>query len=136
MGSIFIWASGNGRASGDTCSCDGYANSVYSIAIGSVDDRGQSPRFSEWCSSILACTYSTSRKTHKAVVQSLLFTSLIGIDQHCFRYQLIFMGCAQTTIVGHQPLHQLQQAFLLLSLKPSENHCLDFNLMFITVTFL
>lgn len=33
-GSIFVYASGNGGRSGDNCNCDGYANSIFTIAIG------------------------------------------------------------------------------------------------------
>ncbi|NXU81825.1 PCSK6 convertase, partial [Oreotrochilus melanogaster] len=29
LGSIFVWASGNGGREGDYCSCDGYTNSIY-----------------------------------------------------------------------------------------------------------
>ena len=36
-GSIYVWAGGNGRSSGDNCNYDGYANSRFTIAIGAVD---------------------------------------------------------------------------------------------------
>jgi proprotein convertase subtilisin/kexin type 5 len=35
LGSIFVWASGNGGIS-DDCNCDGYTNSIYTIAISAV----------------------------------------------------------------------------------------------------
>lgn len=39
-GSIFVWASGNGGMNGDSCSCDGYANSIFTISISSATHRG------------------------------------------------------------------------------------------------
>ena len=32
-GSIFIWASGNGGHNRDSCSCDGYINSIYTVGV-------------------------------------------------------------------------------------------------------
>lgn len=32
-GSIFVWASGNGGSSQDSCACDGYINSIYTIGV-------------------------------------------------------------------------------------------------------
>ena len=40
-GSIYVWASGNGRRANDNCNYDGYANSRYTIPIGSVSDDGR-----------------------------------------------------------------------------------------------
>ncbi|XP_062516896.1 furin-like isoform X2 [Corticium candelabrum] len=70
LGSIYVWASGNGRSYGDTCSCDGFVNSVYSIAISSVDESGRSPWYSEWCASILASAFSNSKKADKRVIST------------------------------------------------------------------
>ncbi|XP_077478698.1 proprotein convertase subtilisin/kexin type 5 [Stigmatopora argus] len=52
-GSVYVWASGSGGRRGDHCSCDGYANSIYTISIGSggVDE--------ERCSSTLATASAT-----------------------------------------------------------------------------
>ena len=33
-GNILVFAAGNGRTNGDNCNYDGYANSVYTIAVG------------------------------------------------------------------------------------------------------
>jgi len=32
-GSIFIWASGNGGHNKDSCACDGYINSIYTVGV-------------------------------------------------------------------------------------------------------
>lgn len=59
LGSIFVFASGNGAASEDNCNFDGYTNSIYSITIGAVDRAGQHPYYSEKCSAQLVVTYSS-----------------------------------------------------------------------------
>ncbi|XP_063259324.1 proprotein convertase subtilisin/kexin type 4-like isoform X2 [Prinia subflava] len=64
LGSIFIWASGNGGINYDNCNCDGYTNSIYTVSVGSVLGDGQRPRYGESCSAILTTTYS-SRTTSK-----------------------------------------------------------------------
>ncbi|XP_037346004.2 proprotein convertase subtilisin/kexin type 6 isoform X2 [Pungitius pungitius] len=59
LGSIFVWASGNGGRQGDHCSCDGYTSSIYTISISSTTENGNKPWYLEVCSSIIATTYSS-----------------------------------------------------------------------------
>ncbi|KAL4613267.1 proprotein convertase subtilisin/kexin type 6 [Arapaima gigas] len=59
LGSIFVWASGNGGRQGDHCSCDGYTNSIYTISVSSTTENGVKPWYLEVCSSTLATTYSS-----------------------------------------------------------------------------
>ncbi|KAL3883504.1 hypothetical protein ACJMK2_029761 [Sinanodonta woodiana] len=54
LGTIFVWATGNGGNNGDCCGADGYVGSIESISIGSVTDQGQKPYFMEECSSTMA----------------------------------------------------------------------------------
>ncbi|NXI45847.1 PCSK4 convertase, partial [Galbula dea] len=68
LGSIFIWASGNGGINYDNCNCDGYANSIYTLSVGSVLAGGQKPWYSESCSAILTTTYSGSRSSEVQMV--------------------------------------------------------------------
>ncbi|NXC22550.1 PCSK4 convertase, partial [Corythaeola cristata] len=65
LGSVFVWASGNGGISYDNCNCDGYANSIYTLLVGSALADGRRPWYSEGCSAILTTTYS-SRTTSEA----------------------------------------------------------------------
>ncbi|NXY10767.1 PCSK4 convertase, partial [Pteruthius melanotis] len=67
LGSIFIWASGNGGTNYDNCNCDGYTNSIYTVSVGSVLGDGHRPRYSERCPAILTTTYS-SRTTSKVQI--------------------------------------------------------------------
>lgn len=46
-GTIYVWAGGNGLDVEDNANYDGYANSIYTIAIGAVDNVGTQAWFSE-----------------------------------------------------------------------------------------
>lgn len=59
LGSIYVFASGNGAANEDNCNFDGYTNSIYSITVGAVDRAGKHPYYSEHCSAQLVVTYSS-----------------------------------------------------------------------------
>ncbi|TAQ91617.1 hypothetical protein B7494_g18 [Chlorociboria aeruginascens] len=59
LGSIYVFASGNGAAQEDNCNFDGYTNSIYSITVGAIDRKGQHPYYSEKCSAQLVVTYSS-----------------------------------------------------------------------------
>ncbi|KAI0015873.1 peptidase S8/S53 domain-containing protein [Xylariomycetidae sp. FL0641] len=59
LGSIYVFASGNGASYDDNCNFDGYTNSIYSITVGAVDRSGEHPYYSEKCSAQLVVTYSS-----------------------------------------------------------------------------
>ncbi|XP_058854984.1 furin-1-like isoform X1 [Acipenser ruthenus] len=68
LGSIFVWASGNGGREHDSCNCDGYTNSIYTLSISSSTQYGNVPWYSEACSSTLATTYSSGNLNEKQIV--------------------------------------------------------------------
>ncbi|XP_028258510.1 proprotein convertase subtilisin/kexin type 6 isoform X2 [Parambassis ranga] len=68
LGSIFVWASGNGGRQGDHCSCDGYTSSIYTISISSTTENGNKPWYLEVCSSIMATTYSSGEYNERRIV--------------------------------------------------------------------
>ncbi|XP_010003627.1 PREDICTED: proprotein convertase subtilisin/kexin type 4 [Chaetura pelagica] len=68
LGSIFIWASGNGGTNYDNCNCDGYANSIHTLAVGSALAGGRRPRYGEGCSAILTTTYSSRTTSREQIV--------------------------------------------------------------------
>ncbi|XP_076100234.1 neuroendocrine convertase 2-like isoform X1 [Mytilus galloprovincialis] len=57
-GSIYIWAAGNGGTA-DNCNADGYANSIYTVAITGVQ-IGKNAWYSEVCAPALAAAYGGS----------------------------------------------------------------------------
>lgn len=58
-GTIYLWASGNGAAKGDSCAYDGYASSPYVFAIGAVNHQGHIADYSEGCASLFAVAPSS-----------------------------------------------------------------------------
>ncbi|VDI61786.1 minor extracellular serine protease Vpr, partial [Mytilus galloprovincialis] len=59
-GAIYVWAAGNGGTT-DNCNADGYVNSIYTVAITSVQ-LGQNAYYSEVCAPALAATYGGSEE--------------------------------------------------------------------------
>ncbi|RFU28192.1 hypothetical protein B7463_g8128, partial [Scytalidium lignicola] len=74
LGSIYVFASGNGAAAGDNCNFDGYTNSIYSITVGAIDRKGAHPYYSEKCSAQLVVTYSSGSG-------DAIHTTDVGINQ-------------------------------------------------------
>ncbi len=58
LGSIYVWAAGNGLQSGDNVNYDGYANSRYTIAVSAIDNRGIQSFYSEPGAPILVAAHS------------------------------------------------------------------------------
>ena len=79
-GSIFVWASGNGGVSGDSCNCDGYTNSIWTLSIGSVSEAGKKPWYAEECSSTLAVTYSSGSSNERQIITTDLHSKCT--DRH------------------------------------------------------
>ncbi|RNA06034.1 Furin-like protease isoforms 1 1-X, partial [Brachionus plicatilis] len=68
LGSIYVWASGNGGKDDDNCNCDGYTNSIYTISISSATQNGNVPWYSEACSSTLASTFSSGSYEERQII--------------------------------------------------------------------
>lgn len=71
LGSIFVWASGNGGRQIDNCNCDGYTNSIYTLSISSATQGGRKPWYLEECSSTVATTYSSGTPGHDASITTV-----------------------------------------------------------------
>lgn len=59
LGSIYVWAAGNGRQSDDNVNFDGYASSRYTIAVGATGANGSYSYYSEPGCSMLVNTPSS-----------------------------------------------------------------------------
>ncbi|ELT87218.1 hypothetical protein CAPTEDRAFT_194857 [Capitella teleta] len=69
-GSIYVWASGNGGSLSDSCSCDGYTNSIFTLSVSSASEHNRKPWYLEECASTLATTYSSGENYHERKVMS------------------------------------------------------------------
>lgn len=58
LGSIYVFASGNGALYDDDCNYDGYANSIFGISIGAIDASNRQFPYSERCTALLGVTYT------------------------------------------------------------------------------
>ena len=74
LGSVYVWASGNGGKNDDSCSCDGYANSVYTISVSSAAQDGSKPWYLEECASTLTTTFSSGNSWQQSIVTTDLNT--------------------------------------------------------------
>lgn len=74
-GTIITWAGGNGRESNDNANYDGYANSIYTIAVGALSDRGAQASYSEPGACLLVTAPSGSDYR-----QDITTTDLVGQD--------------------------------------------------------
>ena len=88
LGSVFVFASGNGAAVDDNCNFDGYTNSIYSITVGAVDRNGEHPYYSEACSANMVVTYSSGGGD--AIVSLLSDTSALALSSNVY---LAYYGC-------------------------------------------
>ncbi|KAI3384227.1 hypothetical protein SNEBB_007136 [Seison nebaliae] len=77
-GNIFVWASGNGGRNSDACSADGYTNSIYTLSISSISERGRKPWYLEECPSTIASTYSSGE--NQSGEREIVTTDL---NHHC-----------------------------------------------------
>uniref|UniRef100_A0A8C5LYY2 P/Homo B domain-containing protein n=1 Tax=Leptobrachium leishanense TaxID=445787 RepID=A0A8C5LYY2_9ANUR len=80
LGSIFVWAAGNGGLHYDNCNCDGYSNNIYTISVGSATENGNVPWYSESCASTLTTTFSSGTKKERQIVTTDLHHKCT--DQH------------------------------------------------------
>jgi kexin len=88
LGSIFVFASGNGAHHGDQCNFDGYTNSIYSVTVSAVDYMGLHPYYSEACAANLVVAYSSGSGRR-----------IVGFLRHLVGYQLT--SYQSTTDRGH-----------------------------------
>ena len=71
-GNIYVWAAGNGGKNYDSCAADGFVNSIYTIAVGSVDQNGYQAYYDENCSAKMAVTFSYNSKSGDQVYTTTL----------------------------------------------------------------
>ena len=68
LGSIWVWASGNGGRNSDSCAADGYVSSIYTVAVGSATPQGNKAYYDEACSGKMAVTYSYNSNGYTQMV--------------------------------------------------------------------
>lgn len=59
LGSVWIWAGGNGGREQDDCNYDGYANHPLTLAVGAISDAGRQSSYSEPCAALVVSAPSS-----------------------------------------------------------------------------
>ncbi|MPC25592.1 Neuroendocrine convertase 1 [Portunus trituberculatus] len=78
LGTIYVWASGNGGLVADNCNLDGYASSIYTLTVSALTDLGESTFYSEPCASTLAGVYVGGHHTlSEAMAHNNLQTKVV-----------------------------------------------------------
>ncbi|MEQ1748962.1 MAG: S8 family serine peptidase, partial [Prosthecobacter sp.] len=75
LGTIFVWSGGNGRAAGDHSNYDGYANSIYTIAVAGSGLNGQQIFESEYGANLMVTAPSQGSATDGIVTTDLTGTN-------------------------------------------------------------
>ncbi|KAF9333607.1 pheromone processing endoprotease [Podila minutissima] len=125
LGSIYVFATGNGGAQDDDCNFDGYTNSLYTVSIGAIDRLGRHPYYSEACSAQLAVTYSNGGG-------SAIYTCDVG-ERRCFGQHggtsaaaPIAAGMIALVLSVRPDLHWRDVQYLLMTTAiPVSTHDLD-----------
>ena len=76
LGTIFTWAAGNGGDVSDNSNYDGYANSIYTIAVAAFDSKGRQSYYSEPGANVLITAPSNGADTALGITT----TDLIGAN--------------------------------------------------------
>lgn len=77
LGNLLVWAGGNGGEFGDNSNYDGYANSLWTLAIGAIDHRGVRAPYSEPGANLIGVTYARGEDTS---TPGILTTDIPGAD--------------------------------------------------------
>ena len=57
-GNVFVWSSGNGGVSFDSCAYDGYVNNIRTISVAAIGKNGNALYGGEKCSANMVTAYS------------------------------------------------------------------------------
>lgn len=82
LGTIFLWAAGNGgytNNENDNSNYDGYANSIYTIAVGAFDSKSRRSEYSERGSNVVIVAPSDGA-TDAAMITTVDRTSTAGYN--------------------------------------------------------
>ena len=90
LGSVYVWAAGNGRLNLDNSNKDAYANSRYTIAVGSTNWKGELTNHSESGSNIMVV--APSNNSNGGTDPRIFTTDISGVEGHNITDYLDNMG--------------------------------------------
>ncbi|XP_064474546.1 furin-like protease 1, isoforms 1/1-X/2 isoform X2 [Ornithodoros turicata] len=126
LGSIFVWASGNGGRDRDNCNCDGYTNSIWTLSISSATENGLVPWYSEACSSTLATTYSSGSTGERQIVTTDLHHSCTSTHTGTSASAPLAAGiCALALEANRKLTWRDMQHIVVRTARPANLHASD-----------
>lgn len=99
LGTVFLWAAGNGNLNGDDSNYDGWAASPYAIAVAAIRDNGTASAYSEPGANILVCAPSNGGQgvTTTDISGASGYNAGTGQDYSNGDYTLSFGGTSSAT---------------------------------------
>ena len=85
LGNIFTFAAGNGGPA-DTCTADGFAQSIYTIPVGSYNQNGGPAFYDEKCSSKMTVAYVSNTLSFLQVVWSMKIMFMFVTNHYLHRW--------------------------------------------------
>jgi subtilisin family serine protease len=85
-GTLYVFAGGNGRESDDNANTDGYANSMYTIAVGAISDRGTQALYSEPGACLVVVAPSGSNGRQRVTTTDLVGTGGDDVGDYTSRF--------------------------------------------------
>ncbi|CAN8004965.1 unnamed protein product, partial [Ixodes hexagonus] len=126
LGSIFVWASGNGGRERDNCNCDGYTNSIWTLSISSATENGLVPWYSEACSSTLATTYSSGSTGERQIITTDLHHGCTSTHTGTSASAPLAAGiCALALEANRKLTWRDMQHIVVRTAKPANLHASD-----------
>lgn len=99
-GTIFVWAGGNGLERGDNSNKDGFANSIYTIAVGAVDSRMRQSYYSEPGANLVCVAPSDGRRFDTKGISTTDLTGPIGYASGNYNSSFGGTSSACPTVAG------------------------------------
>ncbi|EYC34300.1 hypothetical protein Y032_0001g346 [Ancylostoma ceylanicum] len=103
LGSLYVWASGNGGLEDDNCAMDGYASNLHTITLGVATSTGAPPWYAEGCSAVMAAVTEGPKTTNGMITTD--------VDNKC----VSFSGSSAAAPLGAAILALVLEANPLLS---------------------
>ena len=98
-----MWAAGNGGGD-DSCAADGYASSIYTIAMGAASSNGSQASYDEDCAGKMAVTFVSDSHNDTHHIVSLAWFLQCMVSVHSIRVAISLtmqFQCVERTFLFH-----------------------------------
>lgn len=115
-------SSGNGGLNDDSCAANGYASSIYTIAVGSADQSSHEALFDEECAAKMVVTHSFNSTSYLHGSRHFQVVSRLPVNKECMififvQYTTVLNSKCSDTFTGTSASAPLVSAAIALSLQ-------------------